>query len=645
MANKRLNATITIGGAITGALRSALGSTRDGLNQIGKAVTDLKQRQKELNGVVAEQEKLGRAGSALKVQYANQELGLINKQIEALRKKQSIIDQSNRGMAAGRSQMAGAGMMLGATAAAAATAFVPIIQAAAFEKAMLGVAKQVEGARDESGKLTQVYFDMARQIQLLGREMPMATNEIADMVAAGARMGIAKDELIQFTRTAGMMASAFELPAGELADQMGKIATLFKIPIPRIGELADVINYLDDNAISKGGDIIEVMKRIGGTAAFVKMPAKEAAALASTFLTLGSSAEIAATASNAAMRELSIATMQPKRFQAGLAAIGMDAKKVQQDMSKDATGTILKVLDALNKLPDEKRLTVATQLFGKEYGDDLAKLATSVEEYRRQLALANSDKAAGSMLREHEARLQTTTAQWEIAKNRVTELGVNIGAVLLPPLNQLMGVLGSATSVLADFTREHPTLVANIATVAGALLGSLAAWNAVKFGIGAVTWAWNAMKLAMATNPIGLVVMGLVTAAALIYQNWEPIKGFFTGLFNSIRETVSASIDWILAKIQAVGEYWQKTKAFFGFGGEGAAPGPASASPAPPTVPRMATAPGAAGSVNAPQTNTFNITQLPGQDSKALADEVMRRMAEKQSVQRRGLMFDPAMGY
>ena len=31
--------------------------------------------------------------------------------------------------------------------------------------------------------------------------------------------------------------------------------------------------------------------------------------------------------------------------------------------------------------------------------------------------------------------------------------------------------------------------------------------------------------------------------------------------------------------------------------------------------------------------------------SKALADEVMRRMAEKQGVQRRGLMFDPAMGY
>jgi len=645
MANKRLNATITIGGAITGALKNALGTTRDGLNQIGKAVTDLKARQKELNGVIADQEKLGRTGSALKVGYANQELGLINKQIEALRKKQSIIDQSSRGMAAGRGQMASAGIALGATAAAAATAFVPIVQAAAFEKAMLGVAKQVDGARDESGKLTQVYFDMAKQVQMLGRELPMATNEIADMVAAGARMGVAKDELIDFTRTAGMMASAFELPAGELADQMGKIATLFKIPIPKIGELADVINYLDDNAISKGGDIIEVMKRIGGTAEFVKMPAKEAAALASTFLTLGSTAEIAATASNAVMRELSIATMQPKRFQAGLVAIGMDAKKVQQDMSKDATGTIQKVLDALNKLPEEKRLTVATQLFGKEYGDDIAKLASGVDEYRRQLALASSDKAMGSMLREHEARLQSTTAQWEIAKNRVTEVSVNIGSVLLPAVNSALTVFGSATSAVADFVREHQTLVGNIATAVGTFGAFFAATKLVSFGLGAVTFAFNAIRLAMATNPIGLILMGVATAAVLIYKNWEPISAFFTGLFDGIKATVGASIDWIIGKIQAVGEFWGKTKAFFGFSGGEAPTGAAAATPTAPAVPRMATASGAAGNVSAPQTNNFTITQLPGQDSKALADEVARRLAEKQAVQRRSVMYDRPTGY
>jgi TP901 family phage tail tape measure protein len=702
MATKNLNATITIGGAITGTLKSALGTTRDDLNQIGKAISDLKSRQRELNGVVAEQEKLGRAGNALKVQYANQELGLINKQIEALRQKQRIVEETNRGMAAGRNQMASAGMALGATAAAAATAFVPVVQAAAFEKAMLGVAKQVEGTRDESGKLTQVYFDMARQVQMLGRELPMATNEIADMVAAGARMGVAKDELIGFTRTAAMMATAFELPAGELADQMGKIAGLFKIPIPNIGELADVINYLDDNAISKGGDIIEVMKRIGGTAEFVKMPAREAAALASTFLTLGSSAEVAGTAANAVMRELSIATMQPKRFQAGLEAIGMTASKVQADMSKDATGTIQRVLDALNNLPEEKRLTVATQLFGEEYGDDIAKLASGVEEYRRQLELAASDKAIGSMAREHQARLQTTTAQWEIAKNRITEVGVNIGSVLLPAVNEAMGIFGGATSAVADFTREHPILVGNIATVVGTLGGLFAATKLVAFGIGAATWAFNAMKLAMATNPIGLVLTAIAVGAVMIYKNWEPIKGFFvslwdgiknaaawawdgikqawldytpiglvvknwqpiteyfTGLFDNIRATATAAIDWVLGKIAAVGEMWANTKSFFGFGpdapapaaaaGQAGAPGQPGAPGAPgrpalPAVPPMATAKGASPVVNAPQTNNFNITQQPGQDSKQLADEVARRLAERDAVRRRGAMYDPAMGY
>lgn len=363
MANKRLNATITIGGAITGALKSAIGQTRTGLDSIGKSITDLTKRQKELNRTIADQEKLGPAGSALRVQYANQELGAINKQIEALRKKQALIDQSSKGMAAGKGQMASAGMAIGATVAVASTAFVPVVQAAAFEKAMLGVAKQVEGARDESGKLTQVYYDMARQIQLLGRETPISTNQIAEMVAAGARMGVAKDELIGFTRTASMMASAFDLPAGQLAEQMGKIAGLFKIPIPNIGQLADTINYLDDNAISKGSDIIDFLTRTGGVAGSVKVTGQEMAALGSTLLTLGERSETASTATNALFQKFAAADKGTKKFKSALSEIGLSAAEVQKGMQVDAQGTILKVLDAVNKMPAEKRTGVVDEHF------------------------------------------------------------------------------------------------------------------------------------------------------------------------------------------------------------------------------------------------------------------------------------------
>ena len=700
MAN-RLSATITIGGAIAGSLKSALGATRDGFDRIGKSVTDLKARQKELNRVVAEQEKLGRTGNALRVQYAQQELATINKQIAALQKKQRVIDSTTKGMEAGRAKMASAGLAIGAATAAAATAFIPVVKAAQFETAMLGVAKQVEGTRDESGKLTQVYFDMARQVQLLGRELPMATAEIAEMVAAGARMGVARDELIGFTRTSAMMANAFDLPAGELAEQMGKIAGIYKIPIPNIGALADTINFLDDSTLASGRDIIDVMQRIGGTAEFVKMPAREAAALASTFLTLGSSAEVAATAANAVMRELSIASMQPKRFQKGLIAIGMDADKVQQDMSKNATATIQSVLAAINKLPDEKRLTVATQLFGKEYGDDIAKLASGVEEYRRQLELAASDKAIGSMAREHQARLQTTTAQWEIAKNRMGEVAVNIGSVLLPSINAILLPIGAVASKVADFARENGRLVEAVLVLGGALTGLVIGANLVKFGIGAATFAFNAFRLMLLTNPVGLAITalaGLATVAYLVWRNWDaigpklgalwesikgyalaawesikgawltytpigqvvknwdPIRQFFGSLFDSIRNAATTAMDWVLGKITAVGDLWGKTKAVFGIGsgkveiGASATSAPSAAPrPAPqplPQVPQLATSRGGqAASIDARQSNVFHITQQPGQDSRKLADDIARRLDERDAVRRRSVLYDPAMGY
>lgn len=48
-----------------------------------------------------------------------------------------------------------------------------------------------------------------------------------------------------------MASKAFELPADQLSESLGKIAGLYKVPIQNIGELGDAINYLDDNAKSK----------------------------------------------------------------------------------------------------------------------------------------------------------------------------------------------------------------------------------------------------------------------------------------------------------------------------------------------------------------------------------------------------------
>ena len=540
VANKRLNAIITIGGTVTGALTHALGTTRTKLRQIGDTIRDLERQQKSLQRTLSKPGDF--AGPVYHLQKRYEE---VTRQIEKARREQERMNSAVRGMDKAKAQIGGALGGLATVGAVAAVGVVPVVQAASFETAMLGVAKQVDGARDAGGKLTAVYYDMARQIQQLGREIPVPTNELAKMAEAGARMGVARDDLIGFVRTTAEMSTALQLPREELADDMGKIANLFKLPIPEIRKLGDAINYLDDNSVAKGGEIVDFLKRTGGVAGSVRVTGSQMAALGSTLLSLGERSETASTATNAFFQKLAAADRGTKKFRAALDELGLSADAIQKGMQIDAEGTILKVVDAVNKLPEEKRLGVLVDMVGLEHSDTIAKLAGNVGEYRKQIDLVNSQKVAGSMGREFAAQLASTNAQWEIAKNRVYEVGVNIGSVLLPAVNNMLDVFGGATSAVADFAREHPVLVKNIGLVAGTLLASFAAWKTVSLGIGLVSFAFNALKLAMATNPIGLLLVALATGAVLIWQNWEPIKAFFSDLWDGISTGASAAWEFV----------------------------------------------------------------------------------------------------
>jgi TP901 family phage tail tape measure protein len=567
MAGKTLKASIVIGGSMSGAFRSALSSTKTGLKDIGSAIVDVERKQRLLGRSIETFGRMGKNVDGLRRQYA----GLVI-QADRLRSAQSRlasvqsrIDANNARRVELGSKFRGA---VGTFGVVAATAVFPINQAVKFETAMLGVAKQVNGARDASGNLTAVYFDMARQIQKLGHELPMATNDIADMVTAGARMGIPREQLIGFARDAAMMSTAFEAPAGELADSMGKIAGIFKIPVTAMGALGDSINYLDDNAKSKGGDIIRVLQGdLAGASVTMGLSAKNAAALASTFLTLGESAERADTAAAGMLRQLQVAKMNPKRFQIGVKMLGMTADQLQKGMINDPQAMILDVLGRIKKLPVEKQMEAVTRLFGKDWGGAIAKLANGVDEYRRQLDLANGAAAKGSMSREFQSRMKTTAAQWQITKNRASEVAVALGSALLPAVNDLMKSVGPVVERFAEWSKENPGLVKGI--IGGALalaglrvatLGVGFAFTTIKTPILAVWGAVARYRAASAAGTLGIVgravqVLGkgfmwlgrtillnpvfLIGAAVAglayeIYKHWDGVKAFFGRLWNDI---------------------------------------------------------------------------------------------------------------
>ncbi len=454
-----------------GSLKRALGEAGINTKQLGEHQRRLKTDLAAANTVLDSQRtKLG--------QLADQQKRL--NQVKANYRQ----TQELRGQIAGH----------GAAGIAAGTAIgLPVYSAikeySGFEDAMKGVAKQVDGARTDSGELTSVYYDMAKEIKAISEEIPQLNGaiDIAALVEGAARMGVqGKDNLLNFAKTAAKAATAFELPAGQLAEDMGKIANLYKIPISNIEQLGDAINYLDDNAQSKGADIIDVLQRLGGVAD--KLDYKKAAALGSTFLSLGAAPEIAASASNAMVRELSIATMQSKRFQAGMQAVGLKSADVEKAMATDAMGTITKVLEKIKTLKAEDQLRVTTQIFGKEYGKDAAKLSNNLDELYRQLKLVNAEKSKGSMQRESDIDKDSISSQWLLLqagiKNAQADIGQQLRASLMDIIQFSKQVVGNVRSWIEANPELANTLVkvAAVTSVIAIALGGLALTVAALLG-------------------------------------------------------------------------------------------------------------------------------------------------------------------
>lgn len=61
----------------------------------------------------------------------------------------------------------------------------------------------------------------------------------------------------------------------------------------------------------------------------------------------------------------------------------------------------------------------------------------------------------------------------------------------------------------------------------------------------AVLWLGRALLM----NPIGLAITGIALGAYLIYRNWEPIKGFFSGLWAEVRTGFNGGLSGIVTTL------------------------------------------------------------------------------------------------
>lgn len=486
----------------------------------------LRQLREQLQAAGISTKNLGNSERTLeeKIAHANQALEKQKRRLAELEQKQKAVAHYNEKVANLKSRSEHlASMGQRATGQAIALGYSvaqPISQFMEFEDAMAGVARQVQGLKDDSGQFTAEYGEWANKIRELSKALPLATTDIANMITAGARMEVPKEQLAEFVALSTKMATAFDAQnPGELAELYGKVGKNFQLSAAQGRELADVINYLDDNAISKGTDIINFLNDTSGIAGIVKIDTKNLAALGSTLLTAGNEATTSAKAVESTFNRLSKAP-DMKPVNKALAKLGLDANKVQKRMVKDAEGTLLDIVERIKKLPKHLQAGVISGIAGGNYNTQMASLVANTEEYRRQIALANAEETKGSMDREFQTRMTTLSAKWQIFKNQLFNTSTIVGGALKNTLLEMMDSIAGVLDKVNEWVQTNPELTAGIAK-----------WS--MYGIAALgVFGVLSSTLSFMLYPIFRVGLGIKHLNSLLPENTDKIKSVIRGLIS-----------------------------------------------------------------------------------------------------------------
>ncbi|SNS20695.1 phage tail tape measure protein, TP901 family, core region [Sphingomonas laterariae] len=492
-------------------------------------------------GRLAEHERRLRTEVAATTARLKQQTDQLGKMEAARRNSDKMRDLSGTAATAGLS-------MIGAGVAAGAPVVGAVKQAMTLESAMADVAKVTNMTRPQIEGLSNDFLDMQDNI-------PVAAAELAAIAAAAGAAGVGMDklgrpmadqraQLKEFTRDAAEMGVAFDMTADIAGETMAKWRAAFQLPQQDIRALGDRVNALTNTFGGKAANISDIVTRIGSLGAVGGLVAHEIAALGSSLDSIGIPSEVAATGIKNTMLALTKGEAATKSQAKAFRALGLDAVNVAKDMQRDAGATILDVFGRLRKLPKEAQAGALTQLFGSESVAAIAPLLTNLDGLKARLDLVgDASNTAGSMHAEFLNRIGTTEGATGLAANALSGLNITMGKALLPTVVKLAGIVGRAASATRKWAGEHPKLAKGLMMFMAAGAGLLILLGGLALGFAALTAA--AAPLGIALAPLLLIVAAVAAVAAaayLIYDNWDGIVAFFSGIWTQLKQAFDGGI-------------------------------------------------------------------------------------------------------
>ncbi|CAH1649634.1 hypothetical protein CHELA40_10251 [Chelatococcus asaccharovorans] len=270
------------------------------------------------------------------------------------------------------------------------------------EKTMTEVAR----ATDASGTALKAY---EQKVLDIARATGKTKEEIGSMLASAGFAGRPAQELVRFTEYASKATTAWGTTAEDTGQALAEIGNIFRAHQARIEEIGDAVNTVADGAAASEPDLLEFIRRAGAVGDQAGFTAEQVISFGAAFKEIGTRTDVAATAFNALVNSLTLGAEFTKHAEEGFKALGINIRKFQKSFVSKPLETTLELLEKITAIKDPlKRASILNDIYGKEYGDDIARLTGNMEGLHRILGMvADRTKYLGSVQKNFDTAINT----------------------------------------------------------------------------------------------------------------------------------------------------------------------------------------------------------------------------------------------
>ncbi len=445
---------------------------------------------------------------------------------------------------------AGASLTRAITVPVVGAATASVKAASDFESAMTGVAKTVDMSASE-------FAQMKEDIRKMSRELPYSREEIAGVAEAAGQLGIAKKDVLAFSKVMLEMGVSTDMVAEEAATQLARFANITNMPIKNIDRLGATIVGLGNNFAATESEIVEMGMRIAAAGSQFGMSQADIMGVSAALRAVGIEAESGGTSFSKFITQMGVAVSSGgEQLQKFANVSGMSVAEFQKLFKDDAAGAFVKFLEGL-KGPGKDAIAILEDMGIKEVRlrDMILRASGDPASVAKAIQLANEEWKKNSALAEEAGkRYETFDSKMKVLKNTVTDLGIIIGDILMPYITQAATVIGKLADGFRNLSPETQDFIIKAVLLSAAIgpllygLGRTIIFAArVHKAFGLLKTGFSLAKVGAALlNPTLLLVVAvlivLIGTAWLVVRNWDKVGPKLTAVWRAVSKGVGGYI-------------------------------------------------------------------------------------------------------